>query len=78
MMNKDNLCVGNILKNCLNLYVLNMLILNFLMRPPEYTLVVYLPIEIYKPFLVARYVEQIKFQKNKMYMITLLKRVFRK
>lgn len=45
---------------------------------PEYTLVVYLPIEIYKPFLVARYVEQIKFQKNKMYMITLLKRVFRK
>ena len=37
----------------------------------EYTLVVYLPLGIYKPFLVDRYVEQIKFQKNKMYMIKL-------
>lgn len=47
-------------------------------RPTGYTQLVYFPIGVYKPFLAVRYVEQIKFQKNKMYMITLLKRVFRK
>ena len=45
---------------------------------PEYTLVVYLPIELYKRFLTARYVEQIRFQKNRMWMMKLLKIVFRK
>lgn len=33
------------------------------MGPTGYTLLVYLPIELYKRFLTARYVEQIRFQK---------------
>lgn len=28
----------------------------------EYTLLVFLPIELYKPFLAARYIVQIRFQ----------------